>query len=288
MTTGSAWQWTELAEEDLPALRMLAGACLAVDGGLPILAEDGLLRARLLGGETRAAREPEGRLVAAAGVRVGREEAGTSGMVHPERRGEGLGRELMRWAVERSAGAPLTVAAETCPAGAERLYARFGLQEVFAELVLRHPLAEVPVVPEPPDVSVVPVSRADARDLFAAYVGSFSDRPGFPDPTHEEWLQELEEDDEWRRDLSLVVLGHDGEPTAFVNVIGTWVDQVGVVPAWRGRGLGAHLVGRVLQALAAEGAAEAWLCVNVDNPAGALYARLGFEPHGKRGRFTSA
>ena len=46
------------------------------------------------------------------------------------------------------------------------------------------------------------------------------------------------------------------------------VDQVGVVPAWRGHGLGAHLVSRVLLALAAERAPEARLTVNTNNPAG--------------------
>jgi len=281
-------RWGSLEDEDLPALRALAGACLAVDGGLPSFAEDGLLRARLLGGDTLAAREPDGRIVAAAGVRTGPDGATTSGMVHPGHRGGGLGRELLVWAVDRAAGAPLTVATETCAADAERLYARHGLRETFAELVMRHPLVEPPVVAEPPEVGVLPVTHADSRDLFAAYTGSFADRPGFPDPSRDEWLEELEGEDEWRRDLSLVAFGHDDEPAGFVNVLGAWVDQVGVVPAWRGRGLGAHLVSRVLLGLAAERAPEAWLTVNTDNPAAELYARLGFEPRGKRARFTAA
>ena len=44
----------------------------------------------------------------------------------------------------------------------------------------------------------------------------------------------------------------------------------------------------VLLALAAERAPEAWLTVNTNNPAGDLYARLGFEHRGKRARFTTA
>jgi mycothiol synthase len=137
-------------------------------------------------------------------------------------------------------------------------------------------------------VTVLPVEQASLGDLFAAYVGSFSDRPGFPDPSRGEWLEELDEDDEWRRDLSAVVLDRDGEPVGFVNVLGTWVDQVGVVPAWRGRRLGAHLLTRVLAALAAEEVGPAWLTVNVDNPAGALYESLGFERYGTRARYSSA
>ncbi len=279
--------WDSLTEADLPALRDLARACLDADGGLPILTSDGLLRARLLGGDTLAARDDTGALVAAAGVAVRDGAATTSGLVHPAFRGQGIGRRLMAWAAESAGSASLTVATETCEASAERLYARFGLAEAFAELVMRHPLAEVPVVPAPDGVELTPVADASHRDLFAAYVGSFSDRPGFPDPTEDEWLEELEEDDDWRRDLSVVALDAGGQPAGFVNVLDTWVDQVGAVPAWRGRGLGAHLVSRSLQALAAEGATEAWLTVNVDNPAADLYTRLGFETYGKRARFSA-
>jgi len=279
--------WSELDDADLPALRDLARSCLDADGGLPIFTSDGLLRARLLGGETLAARDDDGALVAAAGVAVRDGAATTSGLVHPERRGRGLGRRLLEWAGERAADATLTVATETCEPSAERLYARFGLAEQFAEIVMRHPLREVPVVAAPDGVVVTPVVDASRRDLFAAYVGSFSDRPGFPDPTEEEWLGELDEDDDWRRDVSAVASDPDGQPAGFLNVLDTWVDQVGVVPAWRGRGLGAHLVSRGLQALAAQGASEAWLTVNVNNPAAELYTRLGFETYGKRGRFTS-
>ena len=63
--------WDSLTEADLPALRDLARACLDADGGLPILTSDGLLRARLLGGATLAARDDTGALVAAAGWRCG-------------------------------------------------------------------------------------------------------------------------------------------------------------------------------------------------------------------------
>lgn len=267
---------------DAGELRALAQACLDVDGGLPLLTDDGLLRARLRSGESREIRSADGALVAAAAVTVREDGAATSGLVHPDHRGQGHGRELLGWAVDRAGGAPLTATCENVSPSAERLYARFGLERFFAEDVMRHPLRSVPDVAAPEGARLVPVAEASLADLFAAYVGSFSDRPGFPDPTEEEWLEELDEDDEWRRDVSAVALDEHDHPIGFVNVLGSWIDQVGVVPGWRGRGLGAHLVVRALGAL--DG--EAWLTVNLDNPAGELYASLGFERYGVRGRWS--
>ncbi len=71
----------------------------------------------------------------------------------------------------------------------------------------------------------------------------------------------------------------------FVTLTDDWVDQVGVVPAWRGRGLGAHLVARSLRTLRKAGCEAVWLAVNVDNPAHALYLRLGFVDAGVRSRY---
>lgn len=70
-------------------------------------------------------------------------------------------------------------------------------------------------------------------------------------------------------------------------MLGTWVDQVGVVPPYRGRRLGAHLVAHVLGVLAAEGADGCWLAVNVDNPADQLYRSLGFRVAGRRARYAA-
>ena len=98
-------------------------------------------------------------------------------------------------------------------------------------------------------------------------------------------MGDVEDDPGFRPDLSRVVLDEAGDPVGFVTLTDDWVDQVGVVPAWRGRGLGAHLVARSVRALRRVGCTEAWLAVNVDNPAHALYLRLGFEDAGLRARY---
>ena len=276
---------TDLGEADLPALQVLAQACLDVDGGLPMFAEAPMLRSRLLRERTLAIRDA-GRLVSAAGITVADGKATASGMVAPEVRGRGLGSRLLRWTEDQAGGAALTIATETLGSDAERLYARHGLVRAFAEEVMRHDLRSVPHLPAPNDVRVVPMTEGAVADLFTAYAGSFADRPGFVQPEPQEWLGDLESDDDWRRDLSTVLLDPAGAPVGFSNVIGSWIDQVGVVPAWRGRGLGAYLVAATLRALAAEGTASAWLTVNEDNPAAALYRDLGFTRYGIRARYV--
>ena len=275
----------QLSEADLPALQRLARACLDADGGLPAFAEVRLLRARLLHEQTVAIRE-DGELLAAAGLGRSDGRATTSGLVAPSARRRGLGTYLLAWAEDGAGDDVLTVATETCGPDAERLYARHRLVRTFAEWVLRHDLGDLPTVPRPDGITVVPVSEADPADLFAAYAGSFAERPGFPRPAAEEWLEELRSDQDWRRDLSVLALADDGTPAGFLNLLGRWIDQVGVVPAWRGRRLGAYLVARTLHGLAAEGTGPVGLTVNVDNPAADLYRRLGFTDAGTRARYT--
>ena len=274
----------QLTKADLPALRRLARACLDADGGLPLLAETPFLQSRLLRAQTIAIRD-DGELLAAAGLDVDGDRATTSGLVAPSVRGQGLGTHLLAWAEDGAGRAELTVATESCGREAERLYARHGLVCTFAESVRRHDLRSVPSVGPPLGVRVIPVGEADPGDLYTAYIRSFADRPDFVRPEPAEWLAELEVDPDWRRDLSLLALRND-TPVGFINVLGRWVDQVGVVPEWRGRRMGAYLVARTLRALAVESPEPVWLCVNVNNPAGELYRRLGFTDAGTRARYT--
>ena len=72
-----------------------------------------------------------------------------------------------------------------------------------------------------------------------------------------------------------------------MTVLDGWIDQVGVMPYARGHGLGAALVLQALTSMRAAGGTEAWLCVNVTNPARRLYERLGFTVAGRRARFRA-
>ncbi|MCW3841456.1 GNAT family N-acetyltransferase [Micromonospora yasonensis] len=274
--------WQEFGEEDLPALAGLAEACLAVDGGLPLFGQPPLLRARLLQTRTLAAWH-DGEPVAAVGVGTGRTPATATGLVHPAWRGQGIGARLLSWADEQAGDADLLVTTETWSADAETLFAGRGFERTFLEWVLRHDLDALPEVPAADGVRLEPAALGP--ELFGTYRASFADRPGFVEPAAEDWLGELREDDGYRPDLSLIARGPDGTAVGFLNVIENWIDQVGVVPKWRGRRVGAYLVATALWSLAGDGAREAWLCVNDNNPAAALYRRLGFCDAGRRARY---
>lgn len=284
MDTIDTLTWSACGEDDLPALTTLAEACLAADGGLPLFATPRLLRARLLQSRTLAAWH-DGVPVAAVGVGTDRRPATATGVVHPDWRGRGLGGRLLSWAGEQAGDADLLVTTETWSPAGEALLTGRGFDRTFVEWVLRHDLAALPDVATPAGIRTEPVTWEAGPELFATYRASFADRPGFEERDAGEWLGDLRDDDGYRPDLSLIARGPDGTAVGFVNVIDNWIDQVGVVPAWRGRRLGAYLVAGALRSLATDGARDAWLCVNDDNPAAALYRRLGFADAGRRARY---
>jgi ribosomal protein S18 acetylase RimI-like enzyme len=279
-------QWTPLTEADLPALEELARACLRADGGLPLLADEPMLRQLFLEGEAIGGRDETGDLVAAAAVvGSGTGQLSATALVRPSARHQGLGDQVAAWCAERSGGRLIRVRLESCPPQADEYLRSHGLVRTFAEHVMHHSLDDVPVVRRPSALKALPWSEDTASLFHRAYRASFAERPGFPDTPLEDWVDGLSSEPGFHPDLSRVVVDRGGRVAGFVTLSDNWIDQVGVVPAWRGQGLGAHLVVRSLRALRKAGCDEAWLAVNVDNPAHGLYLRLGFSDAGLRARY---
>ena len=283
----STLAWQPLTDDDLPALRHLAQRCLEADGGLPMLAGESMVRQLFLSGPGIGGRDETGDLIAAASVFVDASGQRTStGLVHPAVRHQGHGTALVRWCREHANGSLVRVVVESTSPDTDHVLTANGLQRTFAEHVMRHPLVEIPRVRRPAGLHAFPWTD-DTTDLFhRAYRQSFITRPGFPDPAKDAWVHEMEEDPGFRPDASRVVLDDRGRVAGFVTLTDDWIDQVGVVPPWRGHGLGAHLMARSLRALRKAGCEQAWLAVNVDNPAHELYLRLGFHDFGIRSRYT--
>ncbi|MFI7597840.1 GNAT family N-acetyltransferase [Actinoplanes sp. NPDC049681] len=320
---GVAWTVAPLgvAEE----LTGLARRCLDADGGLPLSADPGFLRRRWTGDAVvnLQARTTDGRLVAAGAVRpaaparraafesgsaaepgpaavgaptspqpyVGGSGATFVGLVDPAFRSCGLGARLLDRGLAEGErlGGTVTVETESLTNAALELFAGRGLRQVFAEDVLRFDLGarRVPEVGWPDGTTVSEWSDADAQRFFRVYDAAFRERPGFPGWTAGEWIADLVDDDDFRPEWSLLASLPGAGDAGFVTAAVGWIVQVGVVPAARGRRLGAALVTEALRRMRSGGAAEAWLDVNVDNPAGTLYRRLGFEDRGRRARFQS-
>ena len=281
--------WQPLTEDDLDALRHLARRCLEADGGLPQLAHEQMIRRLFLSGSGIAGRDETGDIVAAASVFV--DDAGhrtATGLVHPSTRWQGIGEELVQWAQERAGGVPLRVVAETTSPESDALFAEVGLQRTFAEHVMRHPLDEVPQgqAARGPAPSRPGTTRPPGCSSRPTSSPSPSARAS-PTPRATCGSREVSEDHGFRPETSRVALDADGDAgRASSRSPTTGSTRSGSCPAWRGRGLGAHLVVRSLRALVKAGCDQAWLAVNVDNPAHELYLRLGFEDHGVRARYT--
>jgi mycothiol synthase len=279
----------------LDDLVALARRCLVADGGMPLGADERFLRGRYLGDDstTSAVRLTDGTLVGASAVRPSagdgeRRGATVTAMVDPRLRGLGLGARLLDEALaatDRRDG-PVSVETESLTPAAAELFASRGLRQVFAEDVMRFDLAAgaVPSPVWPDGTTVAAWSDATSARFHAAYSASFCDRPGFPGWSAEQWIA-WAVDEDFRPGWSMLATVPDLGDAGFVTCADGWIIQVGVVPAARGRGLGAALVGEALARMAADGAGEALLDVNVDNPAGGLYRRLGFTVLGRRARF---
>jgi GNAT superfamily N-acetyltransferase len=315
--------WAPLRDGEFDDLARLAARCLAADGGLPLSADAGFLRRRHAGRGivTRTVRDTGGRLVAAgsagptaggglvagsagptagggpvvagsAGPTGGGDDSGESttftGLVDPDVRGRGLGSWLLESGLAEGArlGGPVTVETEALTPATEALFTGRGLRQVFAEDVMCRDLtADPPAAVWPDGTALSSWSAATELRFHAVYEAAFRERPGFPGWSAAQWIDGVATDDEFRPEWSVLASLPGAGDVGFVTAAVDWIVQVGVVPAARGMGLGAALVGEALRRMRAEGATEAWLDVNVDNPASRLYRRLGFVDRGRRARY---
>ena len=286
--------WRPLDESDLPALTELARACLAADGGQPFAADAGFLRGRHLAGAESLAAFDGSALVCVSSLRwPPPEDAGTAtpvttGLVHPGWRRRAIGGYAFDWAARLAGDAGIRAETEALGDGAHALYLSRGMAQVFAEDVMELPASTpVPAVPVPDGLVLSTWGPADPARFHAVYEAAFRERPGFPGWPRERWVEWISDDEDFRAQWTLLATVN-GVDAGFVAAAASgWIVQVGVVPAARGRAVGALLIAEAVRLMRAGGEAGITLNVNVNNPhALGLYRRLGFVTAGRRARYV--
>ena len=287
-----ALTWRALSDTDLPAVTELARACLSADGGQPFAVSSVYLSGCYLAGAQAIAGFCGDQLVCVSAVRTsssgdGQAVAVTTGLVHPAWRRRGIGGHAFDWAAGRAAGAALRAETEALSDGAHALYLSRGLAQVFAEDVMQLAAAATPPPAQPPaGLTVARWGQAGPGRFFAVYDAAFRDRPGFPGWSQEHWVEWITGDDDFRDELTLLATLDGADAGFLVGDAAGWIAQMGVVPAARGRGIGAQLIGEAVRRMRAAGEDTITLNVNVDNPhAIALYRRIGFTRTGRRAKY---
>lgn len=233
------------------------------------------------------------------------------GTVHPERRGEGIGRGILAVQLHRAAA----LHADQQPAVPTRVVVRpydhcrshvqlvraVGLEPVRhwfdMERDLTDPLPEIPAVP--PEIEIVDYHADRDEQVREVYNAAFAESFGAVDQDPEAWAAWFTGSRAFRPDLSTVAL-HDGRVIGFClsyfyvadaaadGVAEGWIGQVGTLDEYRRRGVGTHLIARALHAHRAAGFQRAALDVDGESDIGglAIYSRLGFRVARKRTSFV--
>lgn len=238
-------------------------------------------------------------------VRAGKVVMWIEGWVRPDRRHQGIGRALLRWA-ERHA-AELVARGETAAPEMPHVLGFGALESIPAALAfaastdyqrirygfqMRRPLDEpIPNAELPAGIELRPVLPEHHRRIWDADVEAFLDH----------WEPRLRDEGDFEAtfsypdlDTSLWRVAWDGdeivgsvmnaifaEENARIGLDVGWLEHVSVRKAWRGRGVAKALIVSSLRALRERGMAIAALGVDGENPTGALalYEGLGFRRH---------
>jgi ribosomal protein S18 acetylase RimI-like enzyme len=230
------------------------------------------------------------------------ERAYVFGQVDPDARGLGVGRELLAWGVARAeeqlrssdSDLPKVVRVDAYDYldSAHRLYARAGFTPVrwFEELL--RSLDDLPARTSLDGIRIEPWDAARDEEIRLVKNESFADHWGSTPISVESW-QSMVHGFGGRPDLSFLAI--DDATDAVVGfclahryeaddeVAGRrdgWVEQLGTLAGFRGRGVASALLVEALHAFAGADLSHASIGVDSDSPTGAarLYRSLGFEP----------
>lgn len=222
------------------------------------------------------------------------------GTVDPSWRRRGIGRALIDFGVSR-ATEQLRSSSHDLPryvrvqqyqwiADAHRLYAAAGFTPVRYHEEMVRSLHDVPSPRHVDGLHIVPWPVERGEEIRTVKNLAFADHWGSTPSTAANWAKMIDGHGA-RPDLSFVALDDAGNVVAHCwcarypdddELLGRrdgWIESLGTLRHWRGRGVASALISHALRAFAAGGLTHASLGVDSANPTGAarLYAALGFE-----------
>ncbi|MEW1840243.1 GNAT family N-acetyltransferase [Nonomuraea angiospora] len=223
-----------------------------------------------------------------------------SGGVHPAYRRQGLGRRIIDWGIRTAPGVserahpgvPLELHVDVLDGRSDlaALVEEAGLTAVrwFARME-RSLAGGLPAVRPPEGVSIAAWSPELDEGARQVRNESFRDHWGSVRHTSESWRAMMSGTRAFRPESSFVALA-DGRPvgvliTHFFEAAArrgerqAWIQIIGTLREWRGKGVASTLIGHALATFGDQGYESAGLGVDADNPTGAVsvYARAGFE-----------
>jgi mycothiol synthase len=219
----------------------------------------------------------------------------SDGTVHVAYRRQGLGSYLLQWLERRArqefAASPfpnpplLRTSCAGHQADCIALFEHNGFRAMRYSYQMRRSLAE-PVQAQPLPAGLSWIQWRPELDLHMmnAFNTAFSGHWGLQTMNATAWQEFFTGVPQFRGDLTYLAMDGDSIVGFCVNwVVGPedaregWIEAIGVIPSWRGRGVASALLVKSLQLFQAEGLPRAALDVDAENPTGAL--RL-YEKHG--------
>ena len=230
--------------------------------------------------------EEDGRVVAVGWVERHDETGVAIGIVHRERRGRGLGTELVDRSEARlgALGVGRIHAVTLAPdVAAEPLLTGRGYREVrrFWEMTIELTDAPPPAPQLPEGFSIEPFSAELAHDFHRVLEEAFADHWEFQSTPFEKWWERQVAKPDHDPSLWFVVR-NDGDVVAATRNDpersgGGWIGAIGVRAEWRGRGLAKALLLESFGEFHRRGERRVGLGVDSENTTGAtkLYESVG-------------
>jgi mycothiol synthase len=215
------------------------------------------------------------------------------GGVSPKARGQGIGRTLLGWQLDRAEEIHAATAAESpwevhadvaqLDSSALALLARFGLTPVRYAFDMLASTANIDDRPAPDGLTVTAYSTDQSHAVHEAHMDAFADHWGYQYRPFEAWSSMTLSSANFNPALSVVAMAGTkiaGYVLAYDDAIAdqVYIGQVGVRRPWRRQGLASAMLARVLRYAADAGRRRAALDVDAASPTGAVgvYERIGF------------